>query len=145
MKLKSIKVAAAAVASAVGAAALVLPATPASAANPPYSGCPGWALCLYKDANGAGSKAIITPPAAGNHTANVTLYSTHFLNGELANNQATSWLNNSNCQIEFWDDPGSTSPFLLDFAPSNNWGRTRDVSAEPWFNDKLSGVRFWCP
>jgi hypothetical protein len=143
MKLKSLK--AAAVASAVAGTALIFSAAPASATNPPYSGCPGWALCLYKDSNGSGSKAIITPPAAGGHAASVTLYSTHFLNGELANNQATSWLNNSNCQIEFWDDPDSTDPFQLDLAPSNNWGRTRDVSAEPWANDKLSGVRFWCP
>jgi hypothetical protein len=79
MRTKSFKAAAAA--TVVAGAVLAFSAVPASATNPPYDGCPGWALCLYKDSNGSGSKAIITPPAAGGHAATVTLYSTHFLNG----------------------------------------------------------------
>jgi hypothetical protein len=143
--MKSFKLAAAAAVSAVSGAALIFSATPASATNPPYDGCPGWALCLYKDSNGAGTKAIITPPAAGSRTTvRVFLYSTHFLNGELANNQATSWLNNSNCQVTFWDDLEQPYSYQIDFAPANNWGYTEDVGGT-YGNDKLSGVVFYCP
>ncbi|MEV5176867.1 peptidase inhibitor family I36 protein [Streptomyces flaveolus] len=133
---------------AVAGAALLSLATPASATNPPYDGCPAWALCLYQDADGAGSKAIITPPAAGGHTASVTLYSVSFLNGINANNQVSSWLNNSQCQVQFYDNPESDSPWQIDFAPSWNWGRTgtwNNPGPMSWANDHLSGVRFYCP
>ncbi|MFJ9950841.1 hypothetical protein [Kitasatospora sp. NPDC091207] len=50
----------------------------------------------------------------------------HFLNGDLANDQVSSWLNNSQCQIEFWDGPNGTlltnftSPFeYLDLTRSS--------------------------
>jgi hypothetical protein len=148
MRLKSFKLAAAVAAGAVAGAALLFSAAPASAANPPYDGCPGWALCLYQNGGGTGSKAIITPPAAGGHSAKVTLYSTHFLNGELANNQVSSWLNNSNCSVQFMDDPDSPYPMNLDYAPAYNWGRTGDWSfgtPNAASNDRLSGFWFYCP
>ncbi|MCQ4212815.1 peptidase inhibitor family I36 protein [Streptomyces longispororuber] len=148
MKLTSLKAAGAAVAGIAAGAALLLSATPASAANPPYDGCPGWALCLYQDGGGAGSKAIITPPAAGGNTKIVRLTNTHFLNGQPADNQTSSWLNNSQCEIEFWDDPnGELHPSDLDFTPSWNWGAKGDYvgTSKYYDNDRLSSLRFYCP
>lgn len=136
MSLKSFK-AAAVVAGAVAGAAFLFPAAPASAVNPPYADCPGWALCLYQHGGGTGSKAIITPA-----TGNVVLYSVHFLNGELANNQVSSWLNNSNCQVKFVDDPNHFSD--LDFTPVNQYGAKGDWTNK-YANDKLTGVQFYCP
>ncbi|QNP65875.1 peptidase inhibitor family I36 protein [Streptomyces genisteinicus] len=121
----------------VAGAALLSAAAPASAANPPYSGCPSWALCLYQHGGGTGSKAIITPTAGM-----VTLYSVHFLNGDLANNQASSWLNNSTCQVRFVDDPYNHSD--LDFTPSHQYGATGDWAGQ-FANDRLTGVHFSCP
>ncbi|MFD0427199.1 peptidase inhibitor family I36 protein [Streptomyces zhihengii] len=95
---------------------------PASAANPPYADCPSWALCLYQHGGGTGSKAIITPTPGM-----ITLYSVRFLNGDPANNQVSSWLNNSTCQVKFVDDPYNHSD--LDFTPSHQYGATGDWAA----------------
>lgn len=133
--MKSLK---AALATGVAAsAALLSAAAPASAANPPYADCPGWALCLYQHGGGTGSKAVITP-ASGN----VNLYSVHFLNGDLANNQVSSWLNNSTCQVKFVDDPAHYSD--LDFTPTHQYGARGDWAGE-YANDKLTTVQFYCP
>ncbi|MEU5686040.1 peptidase inhibitor family I36 protein [Streptomyces venezuelae] len=144
-----LKTAAAAAASAVAGAALLFAAAPASAANAPYDGCPAWALCLYQNGGGTGSKVIVTPPSAGGNTKIVRLTNTHFLNGELADNQTSSWLNNSQCQIEFWDDPnGEMHPSDLDFASSWSWGRKADYgfgTSQSYNNDRLSSLRFYCP
>jgi hypothetical protein len=145
MRLKS-KLAAAAATSAVAGAALLFPAAPASATNPPYADCPGWALCLYQHGGGTGSKAIITLPAAGSGaygTKTVRLYDTHFLNGELANNQVSSWLNNSTCWIVFLDYPDSSYGGELDHALGAYWGETRDWAGQ-WQNDSLSGLWISC-
>ena len=148
MRLK-FKLATAVAASAfAAAAALFATAAPASATNPPYSGCPGWSLCLYQDGNGAGTKAIIIPPAAGGGSSVWKLYNVNFLNGINANNQVSSWLNNSNCQVQFFDEIGPMDSPQLDFAPSFHWGRTGDFSFGgplQWANDSLSGVQFYCP
>lgn len=148
MALKSFKARTAAVAGAVAATAL-LSAAPAFADNPPYSGCPDWALCLYQDGGGKGSKVIVTPPPAGGNTKIVRLINTHFLNHELADNQVSSWLNNSQCQIEFWDDPnGELHPSDVDFAQSWHWGEKGDYSAgtsKYYNNDRISSMRFYCP
>jgi hypothetical protein len=147
VRLKS-RLATAVAASTVAGAALFATAAPASATNPPYADCPAWALCLYQDADGAGTKAIITPPAAGGHSADVTLYNVHFLNGILANNQVSSWLNNSQCQVYFWDEQGQVYPQRLDYAPAWNWGRTgtwNNPGPMGWANDHLSFLQFYCP
>ncbi|MFG3283421.1 peptidase inhibitor family I36 protein [Streptomyces sp. NPDC048111] len=139
----------AAVTSTVAAAALLLSAAPASADNAPYSGCPDWALCLYQNGGGTGSKVIVTPPPAGKNSKIVRLINTHFLNGDLADNQVSSWLNNSQCQIEFWDDSsGELHPSDLDFAQSWHWGEKGDYAAgtsKYYNNDRLSSLRFYCP
>lgn len=149
MALKSFKPAVAAVAGAVAGAVLLLTATPASAANPPYDGCPAWALCLYQNSGGTGSKAIVVPPAAGGGSEIVRLTTVHFLNGDLANDQVSSWLNNSQCQIEFWDDPYGELHFSqIDFASSWQWGATADYVAGGRYyynNDRISALRFYCP
>ncbi|MFC5667959.1 peptidase inhibitor family I36 protein [Kitasatospora misakiensis] len=149
MALKSFKSAATVVAGAVAGAVLLLTATPASAANPPYDGCPAWALCLYQNGGGLGSKAIIVPPAAGGGSEIVRLTKVHFLNGDLANDQVSSWINNSQCQIEFWDDPyGELHPSQLDVASSWSWGTKGDYNAgtsTSYRNDRISGLRFYCP
>ncbi|MEV0849276.1 peptidase inhibitor family I36 protein [Streptomyces sp. NPDC049954] len=136
-------------AAAAAGAALIFSAVPATAANPPYDGCPGWALCLYENGGGTGSKVIVTPPAAGGNTKIVRLTNTHFLNGVLADNQTSSWINNSQCEIEFWDDPnGELHPSDLDFASSWSWGTTGDYAAgtaKSYDNDRLSSLRFSCP
>ncbi|GGZ21131.1 peptidase inhibitor family I36 protein [Streptomyces nitrosporeus] len=130
-------------------AALLLSAAPASAANPPYDGCPDWALCLYQNGGGTGSKLIVTPPAAGGNTKIVRLTDASFLNGSPADNQVSSWLNNSQCQVEFWDDPkGEFHPSDVDFAPSWNWGLKGDYTfGTPGaiYNDRISSFRFYCP
>ncbi|MGA4844296.1 peptidase inhibitor family I36 protein [Streptomyces sp. G45] len=148
MPLKSFKLTAAAAAGAIASAAMLLSAGPAAADNPPYSGCPEWALCLYQNGGGTGSKAIVTPPAAGGNAKIVRLTSTKFLNGEIADNQVSSWLNNSQCQIEFWDDPkGEFYPSDLDFAPSWQWGLKADYSfgtSKAYVNDRISSLRFYC-
>ncbi|MFI6645373.1 peptidase inhibitor family I36 protein [Streptomyces sp. NPDC050504] len=149
MKLNSFKLAATAVTSAAAAAAMLFSATPASADNAPYSDCPAWALCLYQHGGGTGSKVVVTPPAAGGNTKIVRLTNTHFLNKEPADNAVSSWLNNSQCQIEFWDDPnGELHPSDLDFAESWHWGLKRDYgtgSSQYYNNDRLSSLRFYCP
>ncbi|MFE2105844.1 peptidase inhibitor family I36 protein [Kitasatospora sp. NPDC059463] len=146
MALKSSKPATV-LAGAVAAAALLLTATPASAANPPYDGCPGWALCLYQNGGGTGSKAIVTAPPAGSGSI-VRLTQVHFLNGDLANNQVSSWINNTQCGIEFWDDPyGELHPSILDYAPAWSWGYKGDYDAgtnHNYLNDRMSGLRFSC-
>ncbi|GAA1389746.1 hypothetical protein GCM10009639_17790 [Kitasatospora putterlickiae] len=138
-----------AVASAVAGAALLLSATPASAANPPYDGCPAWALCLYQNSGGTGSKAIVVPPAAGGNTEIVRLTKVHFLNNVLADNQVSSWINNSQCSIEFWDDPyGELHPSQVDYTPTWSWGAKADYDAggpEYYNNDRISALRFYCP
>ncbi|MFF7455390.1 peptidase inhibitor family I36 protein [Kitasatospora sp. NPDC008115] len=145
MALKSFKLATA-VASAVAGAALLLSATPASAANPPYDGCPAWALCLYQHGGGTGSKAIVIPPSAGGGTEIVRLTKVHFLNGDLADNQVSSWINNSQCQIEFWDDPyGELHPSQVDVASSWAWGAKGDYASGGYPNDRISSLRFYCP
>ena len=149
MKLTSFKTIGAVVASGAAAAALLLSASPASATNPPYDGCPQWALCLYQDGGGAGSKKIVTPPAAGGNTKIVRLTNAYFLNGEFADNQTSSWLNNSQCSVEFWDDPnGEMHPSDLDYTPTWNWGAKGDYAAgtsKYYNNDRLSSLRFYCP
>ena len=146
MRLK-FKLATAVAASAVAAAAaLFATAAPASAVNPPYSGCPSWSLCLYQNGGGYGTKVIValTP---GSKSTQLTLYDVHFLNGIIANNQVSSWLNNSNCYAYFWDEPGQVNPPLLDFAPLNAWGATGDFSfggPKQWANDRLSFLQFYC-
>ncbi|MEV7783565.1 peptidase inhibitor family I36 protein [Kitasatospora sp. NPDC088351] len=148
MALKSFKPATA-IAGALAGAALFLTAAPASAADPPDDGCPAWALCPYQDGGGAGSKAIVVPPAAGGNGEIVRLTKVHFPNGTLANDQVSSWLNNSQCQVEFWDDPyGELHPSQLDFTPTWNWGAKGDYgfnTPDHHLNDRLSAVRFWCP
>jgi len=99
---------------------------------------------LYKNLNGSGTKAIITPPASGSGGVWVRLYSTHFLNGELADNQVTSWLNNTNCELLFVDDPDAHSPFQLGFVSTYNYGAKGDWAYQ-YANDKLSGIRIYCP
>ena len=123
--------------SVVACAVLLSAAGPASAANPPYADCPGWALCLYQHGGGTGSKAIITPTPGM-----ITLYSVRFLNGDPANNQVSSWLNNSTCQVKFVDDPAHYSD--LDFTPTNQYGARGDW-ADEYANDKLTTVQFYCP
>ncbi|NEA49488.1 peptidase inhibitor family I36 protein [Streptomyces sp. SID10815] len=149
MILTSLKSATAAVATAAAGAALLFSATPASAANPPYDGCPGWALCLYQNGGGTGSKAIVTPPPAGGTTAIVRMSNVHFLNGDPADNQVSSWLNNSQCAIEFWDDPQGELHFSqIDYASSWNWGLTGDYAygtSKSYDNDRISSLRFSCP
>ncbi|WP_406110996.1 peptidase inhibitor family I36 protein [Kitasatospora purpeofusca] len=149
MALKSFKSAATVVAGAVAGAVMLLTATPASAANPPYDGCPAWALCLYQNGGGLGSKAIVVPPPAGGGYEIVRLTKVHFLNGDLANDQVSSWINNSQCQIEFWDDAyGELHPSQLDFASSWSWGTKGDYNAGTsmyYNNDRISGLRFYCP
>ncbi|MFB6891443.1 peptidase inhibitor family I36 protein [Kitasatospora sp. NPDC056327] len=146
--LKSFKPATAAVAGAVAGAVLFLTASPASAANPPYDGCPAWALCLYQHEGGTGSKAIITPPPAGGNAATVRLPKVHFLNGDIADNQVSSWINNSQCEIRFWDDPyGDLHPSDLDYAPAWNWGYKADYGqggSVSYKNDRMSGLAFYC-
>ncbi|MFE2721574.1 peptidase inhibitor family I36 protein [Kitasatospora sp. NPDC059327] len=149
MALKFLKPAVAVVTGAVAGAVLLLTAVPASAANPPYDGCPAWALCLYQNGGGTGSKAIVVPPAAGGNTEIVRLTKVHFLNGDLANDQVSSWVNNSQCQIEFWDDPyGELHPSQVDFASSWQWGAKADYDASSshyYLNDRISALRFYCP
>ncbi|MFE7559803.1 peptidase inhibitor family I36 protein [Kitasatospora sp. NPDC057500] len=148
MALKSFKPATA-VASAVAGAVLLLSATPASAANPPYDGCPAWALCLYQNSGGTGTKAIVVPPAAGGSTEIVRLTKVHFLNNVLADNQVSSWLNNSQCSVEFWDDPyGELHPSQVDYTPTWSWGAKADYDTggpEYYKNDRISSLRFYCP
>ncbi|KUF18680.1 MULTISPECIES: peptidase inhibitor family I36 protein [Streptomyces] len=149
MKLKSFKLTAAATASALAGAALLFSAAPASADNAPYSGCPEWALCLYQNGGGTGSKVIVTPPAAGGNSKIQRLTNTHFLNKEPADNQVSSWINNSQCQVEFWDDPnGELHPSILDVAASWHWGLKGDYgygAPASYNNDRLSSLRFYCP
>ncbi len=149
MTTKPSKLTAAAVAGVMAGAALLFTAAPASADNAPYSGCPDWALCLYQNGGGTGSKVVVTPPPAGGNTKIVRLTNTHFLNGDSADNQVSSWLNNSQCQVEFWDDPsGELHPSDLDFASTWHWGEKRDYAAGTpryYDNDRLSSLRFYCP
>ncbi|MEU2561527.1 peptidase inhibitor family I36 protein [Streptomyces longispororuber] len=146
---KTLKATTAALAGAVAGAALLFSAAPASAANPPYDGCPAWALCLYQNGGGTGSKVIVTPPPAGGNTKIVRLTNTHFMNNESADNQVSSWLNNSQCQVEFWDDPnGELHPSLLDVASSWQWGAKGDYAfgtPRAHLNDRLSSMRISCP
>jgi hypothetical protein len=146
---RSLKPAALAAGAAIVGALLTFSTTPANAANPPYSGCPGWALCLYENGGGTGSKEIVTPPPAGGNTLIVRLLGNHFLNGDVVDNNTSSWINNSQCQIEFWDDPsGELHPSQVDFAPSWSWGTTSDYSfgtPEAYANDRISSLRFYCP
>jgi hypothetical protein len=144
MKLSSFKRAVVATATAAAGAAMLFSATPASAANPPYDGCPGWAICLYENVNGGGSKVIVTPDASG-VTRNVSLTSAHFLNGKGANDQVTSWLNNTNCQVIFYDaPPGNGNVLQIGFASSNNYGARGDWT-NTMYNDRLSGLQYFCP
>ncbi|MFJ7909138.1 peptidase inhibitor family I36 protein [Kitasatospora sp. NPDC096204] len=148
MTLKSFKLAITAVAGAITGAMMFLSATPASAANPPYDGCPDWALCLYQNSSGTGSKAIVIPPPAGSGGLIVRLTQVHFLNGTLADNQVSSWINNSQCSVEFWDDPyGELHPSQVDYAPAWSWGKKADYDAggpDYYKNDRISGLRFGC-
>ncbi|MDX6259826.1 MAG: hypothetical protein QOH84_1514 [Kribbellaceae bacterium] len=153
MSLKSIKLGAFAAVSAV-AGTLIFAAVPASAstaastANPPYDGCPGWALCLYENGGGLGSKLVLTPPPAGSGDQIVHLVGKHFLNGDSADNATSSWLNNSQCSVTFWDDPsGELHPSDVDYAPAWTWGRTADYSfgtPSAYRNDRISSLRFGC-
>lgn len=149
MTLKPFKLTVAAFTSAVAGAALLFSAGPASADNPPYSDCPAWALCLYQNGGGTGSKVVVTPPPAGGNTKIVRLINTHFLNGELADNQVSSWLNNSQCSVQFWDDSsGELHPSDLDYAPSWQWGLKGDYAfgtSKAYNNDRISSFRFYCP
>ncbi|MET8540910.1 peptidase inhibitor family I36 protein [Kitasatospora sp. NPDC004799] len=149
MALTSLRLRAAALATALAGSALLSVATPASAANPPYDGCPAWALCLYQHEGGTGSKAVITPPAAGGHSETVRLPYVKFLNGDPADNQVSSWINNSQCEIRFWDDAwGDLHPSDLDYAPWWSWGYKADYgpgSSVSYKNDRMSGLAFYCP
>ncbi len=147
MTTKLFKTAVAVAATAVAAGATILSAAPASAA---YDGCPAWALCLYQHSGGTGSKAIITPPAAGGHVLSVSLVGNRFLNGDSAYRSVSSWINNSQCQVEFWDSnvPGLETGMQLDFAQSWHWGATGSYvpgASNYYSNDKLASVRFYCP
>ncbi|MEV0537563.1 peptidase inhibitor family I36 protein [Kitasatospora sp. NPDC050463] len=145
----SLRLKTAAVAAGLAGAALFATATPAAAENPPYDGCPAWALCLYQNGGGLGSKAIVTPPPAGGNQAIVRLTKVHFLNGDLADNQVSSWINNSQCSVKFWDDPyGELHPSDLDYTGTWNWGATSDYGAgtsESYNNDRISSLQFYCP
>ncbi|MFJ6382266.1 peptidase inhibitor family I36 protein [Kitasatospora sp. NPDC092039] len=152
MALKSLRLKTAAVASALAGAtlfAVAAPATPAAAANAPYDGCPAWALCLYQHEGGTGSKAIVTPPPAGGNAAIVRLHSVHFLNGEIADNQVSSWINNSQCSAKFMDDPyGELHPSDLDYTETWHWGAKGDYGAgtsKSYVNDRVSSIHFYCP
>ncbi|MEU6602880.1 peptidase inhibitor family I36 protein [Streptomyces flaveolus] len=133
-------------ATAVAGAALLSLSTPASATNPPYDGCPAPAICLYKNGGGTGSKVIIggsfTPGTWG---ARVTLDDTNFLDGTSANNQVTSWLNNTNCRLNFYDAilPAQIDGWM-DSTPEYHWGATGDWSFTG-NNDRLSTVVIDCP
>ncbi|ROQ26494.1 peptidase inhibitor family I36 [Streptomyces sp. PanSC19] len=130
-------------------AALLFTAGPAAAENPPYDGCPSWALCVYQHGGGLGSKAIIVPPAAGGHGSIARLTQIKFLNGESADNQVSSWINNSQCQAKFMDDPyGELHPSDLDFTSMWDWGAKGDYGAgstKYYVNDRISSIQFWCP
>ncbi|MEV6978548.1 peptidase inhibitor family I36 protein [Kitasatospora sp. NPDC093806] len=149
MARTSFKSATVALSAALAGAALLFTAAPASAANPPYDGCPAWALCVYQHEGGTGSKAVITPPPAGGNGSIVRLYQVHFLNGDLADNQVSSWINNSQCSIKFWDDPtGELHPSDLDYTPTWSWGAKADYgngSSKYYANDRISSLQFWCP
>ncbi|MEU1081639.1 peptidase inhibitor family I36 protein [Streptomyces sp. NPDC005908] len=147
MNHKALRLLTAAAATAVAGTSLLLSAPSATAANAPYADCPGWALCLYQDGGGAGSKVILTPPPTGSPSQMVYLIGKHFLNGQAADNQTSSWLNNSQCGIEFYDDPnGDLHPSLIDSAPSWNWGLKHDYSygtPQAYLNDRVSSLRFY--
>jgi hypothetical protein len=148
MTLKFIKPAAAAAALAMAGAALISTAAPAAAANPPYSGCDGWRLCLYENGGGAGSKEILIAPPAGTSQI-VHLKGHHFVNGDEVDNNVSSWINNSQCSVEFWDDPnGELHPSLIDTASQWQWGATHDYAfGTPlsYLNDRISSLRITCP
>ncbi|MEW2116175.1 peptidase inhibitor family I36 protein [Streptomyces sp. NPDC005474] len=142
------KSATAAVSTALAGAALLFTAVPAAAANPPYDGCPAWALCVYQHEGGTGSKAIIVPPAAGGGSSIARLHQIHFLNGDVADNQVSSWINNSQCSAKFMDDPyGELHPSDLDFTPTWSWGAKGDygTGSRTYVNDRISSVQFYCP
>ncbi|WP_329044494.1 peptidase inhibitor family I36 protein [Streptomyces sp. NBC_01422] len=139
MKRASFKLASAIAAGMVAGASLLFSAGSAVAANSAYDGCPGWALCLYQHQGGTGSKAVINPADGW-----VKLYKVHFLNGELANNQTTSWLNNSTCSVSFWDNPDEPYTAQLDWVEKNKYGSKNDWSGTS-SNDRLGGVQFDCP
>lgn len=128
-------------------AGTTLTTAPANAANPPYDGCPGWALCLYENGGGTGSKLVLTAPPAGSSQI-VHLIGKHFLNGDAADNNTSSWINNSQCSVEFWDDPsGELHPSQIDYTASWAWGRTSDYTfgtPEASTNDRISSLRISC-
>ena len=122
----------AAAAGAVGLTSLV--GSPAQAANPPYSGCTNGGLCLYQDANGAGSKTILF----GYSGTFWNFSNVYFYNGVNANDQVSSvWNRTPYCAVLYrnynadgdtaWAGPGQK----LDFGSGT----------QAWFNDITSSVR----
>jgi len=132
------------VASAVAGAAMFSSAIPAAAANPPFSGCPTPAVCLYKDSGGTGSKKIIDGNFSSGTLRIVDLAGLHFLDGSPANNEVSSWKNNTNCILTFIDDPQSDSPLIIGSSGPNTFGQTGDFGGNATFNDKLSRVQINC-
>ncbi|MYZ37674.1 MULTISPECIES: peptidase inhibitor family I36 protein [unclassified Streptomyces] len=145
--MRSFRRASVAAVTAVAGVAMLFSATPASAANPPYDGCPGWAICLYEHENGGGSKVIITPDVFGKITT-FSVAKAHFLNGKGANDQVTSWLNNTNCEVRFYDQAPSPTgwtgyPLMIDRTPHDNYGARGDWTGTN-HNDWLSGIDYHC-
>lgn len=140
-----------AVIAAAAVLAMLFSATTAAADNPPYHGCPSWAICLYEHQNGGGSKVIVTPDQWG-RTAAFSVAKAHFLNGMGANDQVTSWLNNTTCQVNFYDlapGPDGYTGYgghlgAGDYAPAGQYGARYDFSGA-WGNDRLSGLTYYCP
>jgi hypothetical protein len=108
-----------------------------------YSGCPDQAICLYKDGGGTGSKVIIGGSFNVGTHGDVRLEGVNFLDGSGANNQVTSWLNNTNCDLSFIDNPDGDSPLILGYSLRYHYGQTGDWSGS-YSNDKLSMVRINC-
>jgi hypothetical protein len=109
-----------------------------------WSGCPDQAICLYKNGGGTGSKVIIGGYFGPGTSGRVRLDGVNFLDGSGANNQVSSWLNNTNCSLTFIDNPDGDSPTILDSAPGYHYGRTGDWTGA-YANDKLSMIQIdWC-
>ncbi|MEV7815564.1 peptidase inhibitor family I36 protein [Streptomyces flaveolus] len=129
---------------AVAGAALLSLAAPASATNPPYDGCPDQAICLYKNGGGTGSKVIIGGSFSPGSDGIVSLQGVNFLDGTSSINQVSSWINKTNCQIDFFDAiiPAENDGYM-DTAPSYHYGLTRDW-ANTGNNDRLSSLHVHC-
>jgi hypothetical protein len=135
---------------AVGAAmislAVLAVGSPAQASNPPWSGCPVEAICLYQDVAGiTGSKFIID--LSSNTVNDERIFPSTFRNGEPAQDATTSVFDNTvhdRYSAQFFLDNGTQFGEGGEIKPGQmiNYGCTMGVcSPFSKYNDRLSGVR----